>query len=49
MVINYLSCKIIFETKDLNRTNYATKLTEMILNNEFIQNKIITNLKKQKK
>ena len=49
MVVNYLKYKIIFETKDLNQRNYTTKLTEMILNNEYIQEKIIINLKKQKK
>ena len=35
MVINYLNYKILFETKDVNRTNYAKKLIELILNNEF--------------
>ena len=49
MVINYLNYKVIFETKELNNFNFIQKLTEFILNNEYIQNQIITNLKKQRK
>ena len=49
MVINYLNCKILFETKEINKRNYISKLTELIINNKFLQDQIITNLKTQGK
>ena len=36
-IINYLNYKILFETKDLNNRNYASKITEMVLNNDFLK------------
>ena len=48
-VISYLDIKILFETKEINNSNFSKKITEFILNNEYIQNQIITNLKKQRK
>ena len=48
-IINYLNYKILFETKDLNNRNYASKITEMVLNNDFLKKNIIISLKNQGK
>ena len=44
-IVNYLNYNILFESKDLNKNNYSSKITKMIINNEFIQNQIINSLK----
>ena len=49
IVLNYLNYNILYETKELNKKNYRAKLTELIINDEFLQNQIITNLKVQGK
>ena len=49
LVMNYLNYKIIYETKELNNNNYVSKITELILNNKFLQAQIIINLKQQGK
>ena len=44
-IVNYLNYNILYESKNLNKRNYSSKLTTMIINNDLIQNQIINTLK----
>ena len=47
--LNYINYNIFYETKDLNKKNYTTKIAEKIINNEKVKELILKNLKKQGK
>ena len=47
ITLNYINYTIYYETKDLNKKNYTTKIAEKIIANNKIKELIINNLKKQ--
>ena len=47
ITLNYINYTIFYETKDLNKKNYTTKIAEKIIANDKIKELILTNLKNQ--
>ena len=47
--LNYINYTIKYETKELNKKNYTTKIAEKIIENEKIKEMIIKNMQKQGK
>ena len=47
MTLNYINYNIFYETKELNKRNYTTKIAEKIIVNNRIKELILNNLKKQ--
>ena len=47
MTLNYINYNIFYETKELNKRNYTTKIAEKIIGNSRIKELILNNLKKQ--
>ena len=45
--LNYINYTIFYETEDLNKKNYTTKVAEKIIANDKIKELILNNLKKQ--
>ena len=47
ITLNYINYNIFYETKDLNKKNYTTKIAEKIIANDKIKELILNNIKKQ--